>query len=110
MKHLGTMFDYFERRSREVLGYEVAQILLLHANDINAASMDEMVGLLKRRGYKFISLDEALTDRAYQLEDGYIGRMGLSWIHRWALGMGKKNDIRNEPDPPKFILDLYNAL
>jgi peptidoglycan/xylan/chitin deacetylase (PgdA/CDA1 family) len=106
LDQLDVAFDYGERRSRELLGREPAQVLLVHANQINAVRLDQMLGKLERRGYRFVTLDEALRDPAYALKDGYAGPGGISWLHRWAIGMGQQNDIRNEPDPPKFILDL----
>jgi peptidoglycan/xylan/chitin deacetylase (PgdA/CDA1 family) len=106
---LDTMFNYFERRSREVLGYEVKQIFLIHDNQLNADSISAMAERLKARGYSFITLDEALRDPAYQNKDGYVGGQGISWLHRWAIGLGKKLDHRDEPDAPRFVLDIYQA-
>ena len=101
------MFGYYEQRSRELLGYEVRQILIIHANEINAATLGEMLARLRSRGYSFVSLEEALEDPAYQLEDGYIGPYGPSWLHRWALGMGGENRVRDEPKPPEFVQEIY---
>lgn len=104
-----TMFDYFERRSREILRYEVKQILILHVNEINAECLDEILRRLRSRGYSFVSLEEALRDKAYQIKDDYVGPMGLSWLHRWTVSLGIDMKYKEEPDPPKFILDLYRA-
>lgn len=106
LDHLEIAFDYVERRSRELLGREPAQVLLLHANEINTEDLDQMLGKLDRRGYRFVSLDDALRDPAYGLKDGYAGPAGISWLHRWAIGMSRPNDVKNEPDPPKFVLEL----
>ena len=103
------MFGYYERRSRELLEREVAQIIVIHANEINAAVMEEFLSRLRRRGYAFVSLEAALEDPAYELEDGFTGAYGPSWLHRWALGMGRENRVQDEPDPPKFITDIYEA-
>lgn len=109
LEYTETMFDYFERRSRQVLGREVRQIVLLHANHINADSMDRLAALLRKRGYAFIPIERALEDPAYRLEDRYVGPMGLSWLHRWAVSRGLPLEIKEEPDPPKWVLDLYRA-
>jgi peptidoglycan/xylan/chitin deacetylase (PgdA/CDA1 family) len=106
LNYLDTMCDYFEKRSREVLGYEVKQILLIHANELNAECMDEMVSRLRNRGYAFITLDEALRDEAYKTKDDYVGPMGISWIHRWTVALGQKMNTKDEPDVPQFVLDL----
>lgn len=109
LNFLDTSCDYFEQKSREVLGYEPKQILLIHVNQLNAICLEDMVQRLKKRGYSFISLDEALKDKAYQTSDSYIGKFGLSWIFRWALTLNKKIDRSKEPDPPQFVMDLYSA-
>lgn len=107
LEHLDTACDYMERRSRELFGREVKQILLIHANRINADCLGEMLAKLERRGYSFVSLDDALRDKAYETEDRYVGPAGISWIHRWSESLGAENKYREEPDAPKFILDLY---
>ena len=61
--------------------------LLLHANDINADHFSALAAMLRKRGYKFVSLDEAMTDPAYQLPEAQTPR-GLSWLHRWMLAKG----------------------
>jgi peptidoglycan/xylan/chitin deacetylase (PgdA/CDA1 family) len=106
LEFLDTAFAYFERRSKEILGYEPKQIFLIHVNHINAECLNEMIQRIQNRGYAFITLDEALKDQAYQIKDEYICANGISWLHRWSVDLGQKLNNREEPDPPKFILDL----
>jgi hypothetical protein len=61
---------------------------------------------MKRRGYKFISLEEALKDRAYALPDAQV-KTGLSWIHRWMIARGA--EMRPEPREPEFVAQLFTA-
>lgn len=103
------VFDYFERRSREVLGYEVRQIVLIHVNRINADCLDELLRKWKAGGYSFVTLERALEDKAYAIPDKFIGPQGLSWIHRWTVALGQQNRWQDEPDPPKWIMELYRA-
>jgi len=105
--YMEEIFDFFEKLSVEVVGYEIKQVLLLHANPLNADYFDELVRMVKRRGYAFISLDQALEDPAYRLPDAYAGPTGLSWLHRWALSKGMK--MREEPREPEFIAKLYRS-
>lgn len=105
--HMETMCEYFERVSRESLGYEVKQILLVHANEINAEYFDDVVAMLKRRGYEFITLEETLKDPAYRLPDAQM-RWGRSWLHRWMLAKGQAMR-KDEPEPPPEIMKLYEA-
>jgi peptidoglycan-N-acetylglucosamine deacetylase len=103
--YMNTIFDFFEKRSIEVVGYEMRQILLLHVNPLNADCLDDLVEMMKRRGYTFISMDKALEDPAYRLPDSYAGPAGLSWIHRWAITRGMK--VSEEPREPQIIAKLY---
>jgi peptidoglycan/xylan/chitin deacetylase (PgdA/CDA1 family) len=104
--YMETMFDFFEKLSVEALGYEVKQTLLLHANELNADYFDELVAMMKRRGYTFISLGAALEDKAYSLPDAQV-KMGLSWIHRWMIAKGM--NMRPEPREPEFIARLFET-
>jgi peptidoglycan/xylan/chitin deacetylase (PgdA/CDA1 family) len=102
--YMEKVIEFFEKLSVETLGYEIKQTLLLHANDLNADYFDDLVVMMKRRGYTFISLDDALKDKAYSLADAQVDR-GLSWIHRWRLAKGMP--LRMEPDEPEFITRLF---
>lgn len=106
--HLSAVTAHFEEWSKEVVGYEPPQVLLLHANQINADHFDRVAAMLQERGYMFISLDEALADPAYDLADGYVGPRGLSWVHRWALGKGITN-LAEEPREPEWLANLFET-
>lgn len=69
IKYMDKIFAFFEKLSREFLGYEVKQTLLLHTNELNADHFDELVGVMRRRGYTFVGLEAALQDKAYSLPD-----------------------------------------
>ena len=103
--YMERVFVHFENVSRDFLGYEPRQVLLLHANEINGDHLDKLLAMMKRRGYRFITLREALQDRAYRLPDAQA-QTGLSWIHRWMLAKGQS--IRPEPRPPARIRELMN--
>ncbi len=80
--HLDTAFAYAEGLSAELFEREIPQIFLIHANEINAAALGDMLKRLERRGYSFVSLGEALEDDAYDTPDEYVGRWGISWLHQ----------------------------
>ena len=100
-------FEFMEGLSIEMFGREISQILLIHANDINADCLDEMLKRLTARGYRFVTLDQAMEDKAYQTKDDYIGMNGPSWLHRWSVSLGLKMKLNQEPDPPKWVLDMF---
>lgn len=105
--YMESVAAFFEQRAVEVTGHDVSQILLIHVNQLNADTMPELLAMFKRRGYAFITLDEALKDEAYGLAENYVGRGGFSWIHRWSRAKGMPN--KGEPDPPEWVEKAYNA-
>ena len=101
--YMESVFAHFEKLSRDFLGREIKQTLLLHANEINADHFDKLAAMLRKRGYRFITLDEALTDPAYKLPEAQSTR-GLSWLHRWMLAKGL--EMREEPLEPEWVRQL----
>jgi peptidoglycan/xylan/chitin deacetylase (PgdA/CDA1 family) len=102
--YLESKMDYWERQSVRLFNREIKQILLLHANSINADYFDDVVKMLKMRGYQFISLEYALSDEAYRLPDTFTGNAGISWLHRWALTRGREYILPDEPRTPDWIM------
>jgi 3-methyladenine DNA glycosylase AlkD/peptidoglycan/xylan/chitin deacetylase (PgdA/CDA1 family) len=108
LAYMDSIFAFFEQRTREVVGRDIPQILLIHASRLNADSMPALLAMMRRRGYQFISLNEALKDPAYSLPDNYYGTGGFSWIHRWSRTKGMPN--KGEPDEPGWIAEAYRNL
>ena len=102
--YMEAKMDYWEKQSIKLLGREVNQILLLHANFINSHYFGDLAKMLKKRGYKFVTLEEALKDDAYRLPDTWTRRSGISWLHRWTLAKGRDFLEPNEPKVPEFVL------
>ncbi|MGH8027397.1 MAG: polysaccharide deacetylase family protein [Pseudoxanthomonas sp.] len=102
--------DYYEAQSLQLLGYALPQVWLMHANELNADSFAALVEATRRRGYRFVSLEEALRDPAYAHADGYNGRYGPSWLHRWAMAEKKPKEFyAGEPVVPKWVLELADV-
>ena len=102
--------DYYEAQSIQLLGYALPQVWLMHANELNADCFVTLVEATRRRGYRFVSLKEALRDPAYSHADGYEGRYGPSWLHRWAMAEKKPKEFyAGEPVVPKWVMDLEDV-
>jgi peptidoglycan/xylan/chitin deacetylase (PgdA/CDA1 family) len=102
--YMERMFEFFEKLSVDVVGYEVRQVLLLHASELNADHFDDLARMMRKRGYAFISLEKALQDKAYALTDAQSSH-GISWLHRWALAKGM--ELRQEPREPEWLTTLF---
>jgi len=96
LRFMESIVAFYEKRTREVVGRDIPQVLLLHDSSLAADHIDELLTMFERRGYRFVTIDEATRDPAYALPDGYVGPHGPSWIHRWGLAKGMP--IVWEPD------------
>jgi peptidoglycan/xylan/chitin deacetylase (PgdA/CDA1 family) len=108
LSYTGAVFDYYEKFSRQLLGYEPPQILLLHGNWLEADHIAELLDVLRKRGYRFITLQEALADPAYSMPDEYVGEEGTNWLDHWAITRGQIP--RNTPVFPQWVIDRAHAL
>jgi peptidoglycan/xylan/chitin deacetylase (PgdA/CDA1 family) len=99
--------EFAERLAPQIFGREIPQTLLIHTNDINADCLDEMLKRFEARGYRFITLDEAMNDPAYQTKDTMVTNGGPSWLWRWMKSLGMNVSFKGDPDPPRWVVDLY---
>jgi peptidoglycan-N-acetylglucosamine deacetylase len=101
------VFAYSEQFSVKVVGYEPKQILLLHASNLEADHIGELMEVLRKRGYRFITLEDALSDQAYSLPDTYVGE-GTGWLDHWAITQGKIP--QGAPPFPQWVIDRTKEL
>jgi peptidoglycan-N-acetylglucosamine deacetylase len=102
--------EFAERISPEVFGREIPQTLLVHTNAITTDCLDEMLGRFAARGYRFITLDEAMNDPAYKTKDTYVGKTGPTWLWRWMKSKGMNISFKDDPEPPQWVTELSNKV
>jgi peptidoglycan/xylan/chitin deacetylase (PgdA/CDA1 family) len=108
LSYTTAVFDYYEKFSKELIGYEPKQIILLHGNWLEADHIGELLELLRKRGYQFISLQEAMSDAAYSMSDEFVGEEGTNWIDHWAITRG--HPPQNTPVFPQWVIDRSQAI
>ena len=108
LRYMDTVFEFCEALSRRVTGREIRQILLVHANTLNADYFGRLAGVIEARGYGYVSLAQALEDGAYRLPDTYVGNWGISWLLHWE--QTKEGKRSPSPDPPAWVTRAYEAL
>ena len=86
--YMERMFEFYEGYSREVVGREFPQVLMLTGGALNADCFDDLAAMMRRRGYSFVTMEQATRDEAYRTADTYTGVRGDSWIARWAVSKG----------------------
>ena len=99
--YMERMFEFYEKLSAELFGREIPQVLLVHANQLNGDHFGALVGMMRRRGYSFVTLETALKDAAYEQPDSYVGPTGISWLQRWLVTRGQP--FRKEPYLPEYM-------
>ncbi len=98
--------EFAERVSPQIFGRDIPQTILLHANDINADSLDDLLKRLEGRGYAFVSLDTAMADPAYRTKDTLVTKFGPTWLWRWMKSQGMSISFSEDPDPPQWVVEL----
>ena len=95
LRYMDKMFDHYEAYSQELFGRNIPQTMVLTPSRLIADSADELFLMIQKRGYSFVSMDEALSDQAYKTSENMFGKFGTSWMERWTHSQGKK--LRKEP-------------
>ncbi len=86
VEHVARQAAHYREVAREKFGRDIAHILLLHANALEADYIDEVLERVRAEGFRFVPLEEALQDPVYDRPDDYIGPEGLSWLYRMEPG------------------------
>ncbi len=73
-----------------MFGRKIAQTMVLTPSSLVGDSFDELFGIIEKRGYKFVSMEDALSDPAYQTPENFYGKAGISWFERWRMAQGGK--------------------
>ena len=97
-----------EQQARELFGRDIKHILMVHANRLNADAFSDVAKMMMARGYVFISIDEALQDHVYSRPDTFDGKVGVTWLSRWAAEMGKTKRY-GSTEVPQFVLDVVSG-
>jgi len=107
------IYDFYEGAADTLFDRPMAHVYLLHANELNTATFDRFAAMTRERGYRFVSLEEALQDPAYASPDRYAGPAGTSWLFRWdatqAQDSGtRKIDWRAEPTVQAWVQEAFD--
>jgi len=101
-------FEQAEKISRDLFGYELPQILLIHCSEMNSVSLRDSIATMRKRGYSFITLEEAMKDPAYAGPSKYNDDGG-SWFDLTGDTIGKPVNDDAEGRVPKWITELERS-
>jgi peptidoglycan/xylan/chitin deacetylase (PgdA/CDA1 family) len=103
LAYTATEIDYYASLHQQVFGREIPQVMLLHANRLNADVLDEILSVFEKEQYRFVSLEAAQSDPAYRVPDTFVTKFGPMWGYRWARELDIKVDGSLESEPPAWI-------
>ena len=106
VKYMSKMFDHYEAYSNEMFGRDINQTMVLTSSRLVADSADDLFGMIEKRGYQFVSMEEALKDEAYQTPENFYGKSGISWFERWQMAKGKK--LLDEPEVSDYVQKIWD--
>ena len=103
--YMSKMFDHYEAYSTEMFGRDIPQTMVLTPSRLITDTADDFFAIATKRGYTFVSIDEAQSDEAYETKENFAGDAGISWFERWAMAKGTK--LRPEPEIDAEVQKLW---
>lgn len=95
--------EYFGEVGKQIFGREIPQVMLLHANRLNADTLDDVLTIFEKAGYRFVTLQQAQSDEAYKTPETHFTSYGWMWAYRWAKTLNVKVDGSKEPEVSQWI-------
>jgi beta-lactamase regulating signal transducer with metallopeptidase domain/peptidoglycan/xylan/chitin deacetylase (PgdA/CDA1 family) len=105
--YMSRMFDHYEKYSSEMFGRDIAQTMVLTPSRLVADSADDLFGMIKKRGYQFVTMSDAQADAAYQSSESFFGNSGISWFERWRMKQGQQ--LLDEPKVDPLVQKIWDA-
>jgi len=105
-----TAVTWYQNAGHALLGRPMAFVMLLHVTRLNADCMDDLAAIFKKHQLKAVSLDEAMKDPAYQINDPYVGPNGIEWLERWSITLHKDLPWSSFKEPPANIEAEYKKI
>jgi beta-lactamase regulating signal transducer with metallopeptidase domain/peptidoglycan/xylan/chitin deacetylase (PgdA/CDA1 family) len=106
LEYMTRMFDHYEAYSSELFNRDIPQTMVLTPSRLITDTADEFFAMVTKRGYSFVSVDEAQSDAAYKTREDFTGEAGISWFERWSLAKGKR--LRAEPEVDRVVKNIWD--
>jgi hypothetical protein len=103
---MAKMFDHYEAYSAELFGRDIPQTMVLTPSRLITDTADEFFDMVAKRGYRFVTVDEAQSDQAYKTKEDFAGEAGISWFERWS--MAQNHRLRNEPEIDPLVQKMWS--
>lgn len=103
--YLSTAGEYIEadqKMSQVVFGRDVKHVMLLHLGAFDAVMLPQLLDLLKQKGFKLVTLQEAESDPAYQSNPNAALKYGGTLLEQTI----EAQHLKYPPVPPKPMKEL----
>ncbi|MFZ1136872.1 MAG: polysaccharide deacetylase family protein [Candidatus Korobacteraceae bacterium] len=103
--YLSTAGEYIEadqKMSQVVFGRDVKHVMLLHLGGFDAVMLPQLLDLLKQKGFKLVTLQEAESDPAYQSNPNAALKYGGTLLEQTI----EAQHLKYPPVPPKPMKEL----
>jgi hypothetical protein len=88
LEHIWNSIQFYDNIGRQVLGRSPRHVLLLHENDLAALFLGDLIQLLKDKGWKIVSPEEAYKDAiAREIPDVLFNEQGRLGSIAFAKGV-----------------------
>ena len=74
--YMDTAVGFWEQQTRTLLGRDIPHVLLLHAHELHADRLGDVLAMLRRRGYRFVPIAEVPPIRRTRCLTSTPGRRG----------------------------------
>jgi peptidoglycan/xylan/chitin deacetylase (PgdA/CDA1 family) len=99
---------FYAEASRRIFRQDIDQVFLLHLNKLNEDTIDEIVKIPVKLGYRYVKLEEVLSSFPYNTPKYWsFAKSGSSWIKRFDDLDGKIVDWKKEPQAEGYLDDLF---
>ncbi|HEX5888884.1 MAG TPA: polysaccharide deacetylase family protein [Pyrinomonadaceae bacterium] len=107
LEHMWERAQYYDKLSQRVLGYQPKHTVLVHFNLLNALFLDDLIVMLKSKGWQPIDAEEAFTDPVFASKPNVIPA-GESLI--WSLAKEKGTPLRYPGEDSKYEAERMKKL
>jgi peptidoglycan/xylan/chitin deacetylase (PgdA/CDA1 family) len=84
--------DLGRQMAKLVYGHDINHVLLLHLGAFSSTILPEVFDLMEKKGFKFVTLEEAESDPAYEGDPDAGSKYGGTLLEEWM-------DVRKIPYP-----------
>ncbi|MDB5701444.1 MAG: polysaccharide deacetylase [Sphingomonadales bacterium] len=100
LAYTAKIIPWYRKAGHQLLGRNMAFIMLLHDTRLNADCINNIAALLKKNHLKPVTLQQGMADPAYSIKDPYVGADGVEWLERWSQELHKELPWDSFIEPP----------